>query len=464
MAVPTLITVRHQGTPLAADGLWQIGDRQLLAVADHATVFPTMDAAQGWVNLGSYSSTHNRTTYFRRILDATNVSVGSIAPNNSGAIRMMGLWTFRGAGALTLEGGGTGLVHPSRAVPANSLLLRITGDSESNGASSPPVKTIASDAALLNRSGYSLAGQTTSGQFTWYDGLTGGIDPTAAGATAPARTSVQSHVVYPTWADIMVRESAPASGSFAAAIAAQSPLAYYRLNEIQNNAVGNSPPLDSSGNARHMGSWTSALTGGGPLAVGDSTAGSAWFNAHRAFIPYAAWMNTLSFTSIALIKPDTFGGIQRSIVQQDDNGGDIRWRFFLQGDGTLTAYTYSSPISGGGYQIRVIAAPTPLTVGNTYIVGLRHTDGVKVELFINGVVVATTTGDWRLRAAAVPPLAIGALTGGFGSSQAPYIGRLADVAYFGTALSDATMLSLYQSAFGIAPPVTDYYGWGMKIA
>jgi hypothetical protein len=76
------------------------------------------------------------------------------------------------------------------------LLLHWVGSSQAN-TSNNGTKSIAADAALLNAD--------PAHNFTWYGGQAAGDDPTAVGATAPARTGVITGATqYPQWVDVMI--------------------------------------------------------------------------------------------------------------------------------------------------------------------------------------------------------------------------------------------------------------------
>lgn len=95
-----------------------------------------------------------------------------------------------------------------------------------------------------------------------------------------------------------------ASPTWASAVAALSPRAWYRLGESSGSTMA-----DSSGNG-HNGSYTSAavLTYGVAGAVGDADTAisvasfSAGPNAYCGTVPFGTWMNMSAFTFLGWVK------------------------------------------------------------------------------------------------------------------------------------------------------------------
>lgn len=181
---------RFGGDTLAAHNLGVVGDKQILGIATHATITPTLPS--GWTQFSSTTSAHSRMTLYERTLTAGNLSSDVVLTwTGQGRSEMR---TYRDASSFTVAGNGTGVISPSRVV--SGILIRFVSTAEDNNAVSPPEKTLTPDAALLNAN--SVA------SFTWYGALAVGDDPAANGATAPARTAVESHPRYPQWVDVSV--------------------------------------------------------------------------------------------------------------------------------------------------------------------------------------------------------------------------------------------------------------------
>ena len=209
------------------------------------------------------------------------------------------------------------------------------------------------------------------------------------------------------------------SGAYAAVVASDAPLAYFRLDE-RSGAVA----TDSSGNGRHatiIGDVTLAVPG----ALREGTA--MLFSGGRLEVgEELAFFDRAPFTIEAWIAPSTVDGVYRRIVSRE-----------------------RPEPPRGGYSLWLQAEPEP-RVGFERMAG---DDGVTVETTLPRTgawvhVVATYDGsqqvlyvDGRRREAVANTASIGPhsdafIGAGTNYGNSPYLGSLDELAIYGVALSE----------------------------
>lgn len=183
----------HAGT---AAGDWQVG--AWVSFTDQTPVWPA-----GWTLLGNYKTAYANIYLHKRQLTDVNKAQRLQIPyiTTHSAV----LWrTYRGCTDIVIAGQGTGLTAPSRVV--NGKLLRVFNDSENNLASFPPNKKLILPAGLESPTDQTFV------NYTWFNGLVEGDDPTLHGQTAPTRTTqnldltdgVTDRTRAPQWVDVMM--------------------------------------------------------------------------------------------------------------------------------------------------------------------------------------------------------------------------------------------------------------------
>ena len=222
---------------------------------------------------------------------------------------------------------------------------------------------------------------------------------------------------------------------YVAAVLALSPLAYYRLNET-------SSLVDTSPNARH-GTFTggsTATTAG--FVVGDSDQAVAFTPPARGLVPFAGWMNTSSWTVVATIKQTGTQTGGQNVVSRYVSGDYTNSDFAMRVDnGTLTCFLFSfgsyTYVQTGSVGVNVV----------TNIAFSYDATTSTLRAYFNGNLVGSST---RSRGTSNVGLSIG---GDYsGNSAETYTGVIDEVAFFGTALSDADIGNLNYVRRG-SPPV-----------
>lgn len=232
--------------------------------------------------------------------------------------------------------------------------------------------------------------------------------------------------------------------SYSSEVLADSPLAYWKLDETSGTTAA-----DSSGNARDA-TYTGSPTVGATslLADGSGKAMSvAADSGQHATIASASWMNVNTFTVEALA---TFSAY-------DSGNGDIVLSRYTAGDNYPmemgrqyggTAYPWIQVVvAGNRYNV---AGPSALSNGVTYHLAATY-DGSNIRMYVNGSQVGS------------PQAATGNVS--WSSSQFD-IGRSAqassttpgavidEVAFYGTALSGARIAAHAAAATALSATVT----------
>jgi len=213
-----------------------------------------------------------------------------------------------------------------------------------------------------------------------------------------------------------------AAPSYSALVLADSPLAYYRLNETSGTVVA-----DSSGNSRDA-SWTSSrppsttgLITGDPdpavlLSSGVQTAGRS---ADAALHP-----NIL--TAELLFNPTTV--VASGLFSCDQDANHKAWGFHITAAGKLEGQCYNS--SGTG---TVITGTTTIVAGTRYHAALVR-DASGMRIYLNGVLEASS-------AAVTTAQATSGITIGGWRGSAQFQGTIDEAAIYGTALTPTNFLA-----------------------
>lgn len=237
----------------------------------------------------------------------------------------------------------------------------------------------------------------------------------------------------------------PPAAGYAAVVMADTPIAYYRLNE---SSMAN--PLvmkDSSGNGRH-GTFTGTGTAGMPSLVSDSdTAALSVPSSGIGTVPYDAWMNPTLMTHEAWVKPNTVGAGTRVI------GG----RTSLDSFSNPNAYQMFAYQVGNKWGMSVRGTGNPgdaiESVGSAEVDKVQHIvatyDGTWGRLYVNGTLAASVAIATTLRGVNLP-LAIGACgIPGYG-----FAGVVDEYAVYDQALSPERIAAHYNAGRGTPAATT----------
>ncbi|HZV34150.1 MAG TPA: LamG domain-containing protein [Verrucomicrobiae bacterium] len=257
--------------------------------------------------------------------------------------------------------------------------------------------------------------------------------------------------------DITSPASQPVNGGYSAAVMADSPLAYYRLNERKPWApdiATNLGSLGASGNATNFPGVGHSAPG---AIVGDADTALTYSAIDTnsddggvpTIIPYNAALNTSgSFTIEAWLRPteEGNGNAQSPMFNRDPNDGNAPnragWDFFQRNSGTGWNWRL---FNGIGHDKVFDLTGGPYTIGQwCHLVAVYDSTVPSATLYLNGVQVAFNNvpqeGSYNPNTYA--PMSIGSYSDG---SQNPFVGDIDEFAFYGTALSAARVLAHYQN-------------------
>jgi glucose/arabinose dehydrogenase len=330
-------------------------------------------------------------------------------------------------------------VAPDHEYPS-SLELKLTA-TDSSGASATTSVVIQPQTVDLQFASSPSGAQVTIGGFTGTAPFTrtvilGSINSIT---TASPQTIGGTSYTFGSWSDNGAQThnvTAPAGGAaytatfsaappptgYRATVLADSPLAYYRLNEASGATATDSSP--NGRNGTYAGTLTRGTTG---LLVNDADKAITLSNG-RVDLPTAVNPWNGNFTIEAWVKPsqvsawaailsrETYQATGFRLGQQGN-----RWGFWTTQSGGTVQVLGGTVVSGQTYHIAVTRS------GTTY------------RLYVNGVELANGTGT------------LVAPTGGgsWGTvGGAPFKGVLDDVAVYGTTLSAARIAAHYAAGRG----------------
>jgi Concanavalin A-like lectin/glucanases superfamily len=216
------------------------------------------------------------------------------------------------------------------------------------------------------------------------------------------------------------------------AVAASSPLSYWRLDETSGTSA-----------ADQVGSRPGTYTGGYTLGQSPalrSTGTSTTFNGSTGYVnvPYAAALNPAAVTVEAWVYPTGGAGTWRAVASSWKNASGIRAGYWL-GINASNQWQFSVAQNTNG---ETDALTTPVTLNTwTHLVGTLS--GTTLSLYVNGTLQATATGTYTA-APSPTEFRIGSeYLGGVGGSFFP--GSIDEVAVYGSALSAATVRTHYNT-------------------
>jgi hypothetical protein len=218
---------------------------------------------------------------------------------------------------------------------------------------------------------------------------------------------------------------------YAAVVLADSPLAYYRLNE----ATSATTVADSSGNSRTA-NVTGTLTSATGLLTGDTDTALSSAATAVAIAPYAAWQSVSSFTAECWVKPSALGGARTFVARFD---GWVPTSSFSPSSFSLRAS------SGGNLEACIFYSGNnqALNNGSSLSTGVRYHlamtyDGTTARVYLNGV------QDFTISASGMNAGTLGLSIARAQGAEA-FEGVIDEVAYYGTALSAGRILAHYNA-------------------
>lgn len=239
------------------------------------------------------------------------------------------------------------------------------------------------------------------------------------------------------------RYSVGTASPYVTAVLADSPYAYYRLND----PAGSTSIADSSGNDRHVSGVNPAITFGHPAIIADSTSRSALF-------PGTAGISLGSTLAAAVLGHSTWS-VEFTMYPDPTNGtphagypiagaASPTQRFAVQHFNN-TVYTQSTV---GGIKStatsRIIKQPHHFVLcsdGTVYWNGASFSGPTNPTL-------NSTVGMW-----------LGALNSG---STGFFRGRLAEISFYQTVLSPSRVTAHYSASRSYTVPAGRTFRWGME--
>lgn len=228
--------------------------------------------------------------------------------------------------------------------------------------------------------------------------------------------------------------------SYSDDVLALSPLLYAKLAEASGSTL-----VDSSGNG-HDGTWPAApVFGVTGLLTGDPDTATDFQGptaGGHAVITSGTWMDTTTLTIVAWIKRESTSATGY-IISRDGNAGSNRdWRLFLNNStGRLDFGVWNAAGT-----VVTLSPSTVLANDTRYCVAAKY-DGTNMKLFVDGVQIGSVAHTGNVRTTA-QQICIGSFNEG---TSTRFNGVMGKIALFGTALSDADILALYES--GSTAPV-----------
>lgn len=222
-------------------------------------------------------------------------------------------------------------------------------------------------------------------------------------------------------------------------IIADSPIAYYRLDETSGTVIG-----DSSGNSR-TGTYASGTLAQPGLVPSDNVSTSVLNLV--GVVNDAAWMNTAALTVKCRVRINTLppGGSGYALVGRYGTGA-FNWLLWVNTSSQL-AFQCRNDL-GTVYNV---ADPAVASTGVTYEVAGTY-DGATMRLFVNGTQVGSTPVTNPLSQA---PRAI--TLGRYSDSAATDLpGYLDEIALYGQALTSTRLSAHYASSQPVNTSTAQY--------
>jgi Concanavalin A-like lectin/glucanases superfamily len=233
------------------------------------------------------------------------------------------------------------------------------------------------------------------------------------------------------------------------AIAADSPLAYYRLDDTGSTLA------DSSANALN-GTYGSSVTHGATGLVptnSDAAAtfpGGTWSANGIATVATSTTLQPSNVTVEAWVKETTANsGGYIDLVSYGPQSGGQAWSLQITPSNTVSAWILTA--AGGVY----VEGSTVLSTGTAYQIACSW-DGTNLRLYVNGALEASTTGSGSISYTGVGTTGL-SIGGGQSTSRHLLAGSADDVSVFGSALAPARIQAHYAAATTTPTSTGDAY-------
>jgi hypothetical protein len=227
--------------------------------------------------------------------------------------------------------------------------------------------------------------------------------------------------------------------SYSTAVLADTPLAFYRMNEASGGTM-----TDSSGNG-HDGAYSGTFTLGSTGLVKDGATAVA-FSTAQGQVGWGSWMYTTAETIECWIKTTQTSGYQ-GLINRDD-GSQRSYQFRINGT-TLEFIT----INGGAGVVVASKVTAGITDGAAHHVVATY-DASNIKMYVDGSLVNTTAAVGAL-SGSVSSLMVGNYYGGI----YPFAGTMADVALYGYSLSEAQIVAHYTAGVSSGGASTGTQEW-----
>jgi hypothetical protein len=230
------------------------------------------------------------------------------------------------------------------------------------------------------------------------------------------------------------------ASDYSAAVAADNPLAYYRLGDAPTtlSTARNAGLLGAAANGTHIGATHGAFG-----AIVGSANGSAYYDGSgaRTVVPYLAALNppaSQPFTIEAWVKPtiDGLGNAQAPLFNRHSSGNRQGWVFFQRSSGTGFNFRMYNE-NGSSQSVDITGGPYTVNAWNHLV---ATWDGTTATLYINGQPAGSQAAGY------VANSDIGLSVGAYAANNPgdnPYTGYVDEVAWYSNALSAAQVLAHY---------------------
>jgi hypothetical protein len=247
--------------------------------------------------------------------------------------------------------------------------------------------------------------------------------------------------------------AAAAQPSYASAVLADSPISYYRLNDI-GTTMADSGPKNIAGvfgtNVKHGGTALTSPSGSqssifpGAAAGADIPSNTGTVTANALFATAAQ-----SFTVEAWVRP-TVANTTGKYVPLVSYGREIvgnAWVLQLSPQSTVVFYMKAKGGAASSYLLNTNVALTP---GQVYAIAATY-NGATVSVYVNGKLATTSAATGSIDYSGLAPqwgLAIG---GASGSTEPVFNGAISDVSIYPSALPAGEITNHYVAGTISAP-------------
>jgi hypothetical protein len=265
----------------------------------------------------------------------------------------------------------------------------------------------------------------------------GGRSSSLPSAASTAQLSAMTMARTADMSTSAVQTLASSSSAYAAAVLSNAPLAYYQLNDSGATLVDSGPHSITGSYGRSVAHGAAPLTQGSNSAA--SFPGGAAYNPNGfAQTAVNSFLQPSHITLEAWFKFTTANAANTYVPIIAYGKQGTSYGMYLQGLGNNTAGLFYQQSNVGSAGRLLLHGMTRLSAGTTYHAVVVF-NGTTITIYVNGLqdTSATFPGSVNYPKATLPGLQIG----GQALSDAPFPGTVADVAVYGTPLSQQTVVS-----------------------